>query len=82
MSMDHKFEEEIRVSAPGMRGRLRTLIEAQRFIARDMPVELAKLPRWTFALGLIDHANRTGKRRDIAAAERQLKQALSNEHWL
>jgi hypothetical protein len=80
--MDYKFEPQIDLSAPGMRGHLRTLLEAQRFIAQEMPVELAKLPRWTFALELIDHANRTGKRKDIAAAERQLKQALSNERWL
>jgi hypothetical protein len=81
-AMNHKFEIEIRVSAPGKRGRLRTLVEAHRFITNDIPAELTKLPRWTFALDLIDHASRTGKRRDIEAAGRQLKQALSNEGWL
>jgi hypothetical protein len=82
VTMTHKFDIEIRISAPGKRGRMRTLVEAHRFITNEIPAELAKLPRWTFALDLIDHAARTGKRRDIEAAGRQIKQALSNEHWL
>ena len=47
-----------------------------------MPSELGRLPRWTFAHALLLEAERTGKSRDLKAAVRQWRQALSNEKWL
>lgn len=51
-------------------------------IDREMPRELARLPRWTFARALLVEVLRTGKSRDMKTAVRQLKQALGNEKWL
>jgi hypothetical protein len=76
------FSAPIGISAAGLREQLRNLGEAKRFVEDEIPAELHKLPRWSFAEALIDHALETGKRRDLRAAERQLRQALSNEHWL
>jgi hypothetical protein len=61
---------------------VRTIDEALRLIAAELPIELRSLPRWTFARELLEVAARTGKKRDIEAATRQLRQALSNEGWL
>lgn len=77
-----QFSEPLRLSAPGRRGQLRNLEEAKRFLENELPAELGKLPRWTFAVALIRHAMASGKQRDLRAAERQLRQALSNEGWL
>lgn len=77
-----EFQQPIRLSAPGRRGHLRNLGEAKRFVENELPAELGKLPRWTFAAALIRHAIASGKQRDLRAAERQLRQALSNEGWL
>jgi hypothetical protein len=52
------------------------------FIDKNMPAELARLPRYTFARALLVEATRTGKARDLNAANRQLLQALRNERWL
>jgi len=43
---------------------------------------LARLSRWTFARALFLEVERTGKSRDMRAAVRQFRQALSNERWL
>ena len=85
--MDHghaatAFATPLRLSAPGRRSALQTLGEAKRFVENELPAELAKLPRWTFASALVKHALASGKQRDLRAAERQLRQALSNEGWL
>jgi hypothetical protein len=40
------------------------------------------MSRWTFAHALLVEALRTGKRRDLNAAFRQLRQALTNQDWL
>jgi hypothetical protein len=77
-----KLTSDIRVRAPGHRPLLSTAEQAIAFIDRDVPAELAKLPRWTFARALLVEAMHTGKSRDIKAAERQLRQALRNERWL
>jgi len=61
---------------------IRTVAEGVRLIDRSLPPELRALPRWTFARALLMEAERTKKKRDIACAVRQLKQALSNEGWL
>jgi hypothetical protein len=51
-------------------------------IDQDIPQELRTLERWTFARALLVEAERTQKKRALNLAERQLKQALTNESWL
>jgi hypothetical protein len=77
-----KLPNQVRVRAPGHRATITTLEAALGFIDRHLPEELARLPRWTFARALFLEAQRTGKSRDINAAARQFRQALSNERWL
>jgi hypothetical protein len=77
-----KLSAPVRVRAPGRRCEIASIKDALGFIDRDLPSELARLPRWTFAHALLLEAERTGKSRDLKAAVRQLRQALSNEKWL
>jgi len=77
-----KLSPEVRVRAPGHRAAITTVEAALGFIDRHLPAELARLPRWTFARALFLEAQRTGKSRDMNAAVRQFRQALSNEKWL
>jgi hypothetical protein len=70
------------VRAPGCRPALRTVDEALDMIDSELPAELARLPRWTFARALLVEAMKTGRKRDLIAAVRQVRQALSNEGWL
>ena len=77
-----KLPTSVRVRAPGRRGEIASVKDALGFIDRDLPAELARLRRWTFAHALLLEAERTGKSRDLKAAVRQLRQALSNEKWL
>jgi hypothetical protein len=72
----------IRISGSGHRHVVRTVSEALDMIADELPAELRRLPRWTFARALLEEARRTQRKRDLATAARQLKQALSNEGWL
>jgi hypothetical protein len=72
----------IRLRAPRCRPALRTVDEAIQMIDSDLPVELRRLPRWTFARALLVEAIKTGRTRDLTAAVRQVRQALSNEGWL
>ena len=51
-------------------------------IDSELPAELARLPRWTFARALLVEAMSTGRKRDLVAAARQVRQAVSNEGWL
>jgi hypothetical protein len=76
-----QLSAEIRVRGSGLPPVLRTVEQSVDFIDR-LPPELARLPRWTFARALLVEVARSGKSRDMKAAVRQLKQALSNEHWL
>jgi hypothetical protein len=76
------FPTPIRMSGAGGRSQLRNLGEAKRFVENELPTELRKQPRWTFAGALVKHALASGKQRDLRVAERQLRQALSNEKWL
>ena len=76
------FPTAIRIRARGIRPSVRTLDEALDMIDRELPVELRRLPRWTFARALIEEARRTQRKRDLITAARQLRQALSNEKWL
>lgn len=61
---------------------IQTIQEALRFIDRELPIELRRRSRWTFARELLLVADRTGRKKDIAYAFRQLKQALSNDRLL
>ena len=77
-----KLPTQVRVRAPGHRAAITTLEGALGFIDRQLPTELARLSRWTFARALFLEAQRTGKSRDMNAAVRQFRQALGNERWL
>jgi hypothetical protein len=77
-----RLPSEVHLRAPGIRSKLTTVEQAIEMIDREMPPELARLPRWTFARALLIEVLRTRKSRDMNTAVRQLKQALSNEKWL
>ena len=77
-----KLPASVRVRAPGHGAEITTVESALGFIDRRLPAELARLPRWTFARALFREVQRTGKSRDMNAAVRQFRQALSNEKWL
>jgi hypothetical protein len=72
----------IRLRASGCRPTLRTVDEALDMIDNELPAELRRLPRWTFAHALLLQAAKTGRKRDLTAAARQVRQAVSNEGWL
>ena len=74
--------ELIRIRGKGLRPTVRTVAEGIRLIDRELPIELRTLPRWSFARELLVHAATSRKKRDLIAAVRQLRQALSNEGWL
>jgi hypothetical protein len=73
---------DVHIRAPGMPPVIATVEQAIDMIDRQLPAELARLPRWTFARALLVEAARTGKSRDLNTAVRQLRQALGNEKWL
>ena len=77
-----KLLNPLPVRAPGLRIELETVEQAISFIDKNVPQELATLPRWAFARALLLEARKTRKSRDLRAAGRQLNQALSNERWL
>jgi hypothetical protein len=79
---DVKLPAEVRIRAAGLRSVVKTVEQALHTIDRELSPELARLPRWTFARALLVEAQRTQKSRDLNAAYRQFKQALSNEKWL
>ena len=72
----------IQIRAAGCRAAVHTVGEAIGLIDEELPAELRRLPRWTFARALLENAGRTRRKRDVAAAVRQLRQALSNDGWL
>jgi glutathione S-transferase len=72
----------VRVRATGKPSDIATVKQALSFVDRHVHPDLARLPRWTFARALLAEAAQTRKSRDVKAAFRQLKQALSNEKWL
>jgi ribosomal protein S7 len=74
--------ELIRIRGKGLRPTVRTVAEGIRLIDSELPIELRSLPRWSFARELLVHAATSRKKRDLIAAARQLRQALSNEGWL
>lgn len=77
-----RLPAEVRIRASGMPAKIKTAKEALGIIDHKLPAELARLPRWSFARALLVEAMRTGKSRDMNAAVRQFRQALSNENWL
>ncbi len=81
-SVSARFPEAIRLKARGLRGAVRSIDEALGLIEQELPAELRRLPRWTFAHALLLEARRTGSKRDLTKAVRQLRQALGNEGWL
>jgi hypothetical protein len=64
------------------RGEIRNIRDAARLISRELPEELKRQSRWTFAAALLKEAERTHKTRDLSCAYRQLRQALENDHML
>jgi len=50
-------------------------------IDQEVPHELRRLPRWTFARDLFEVAAHSKRKKDITAAVRQLMQAVDNEGW-
>jgi hypothetical protein len=72
----------VRLHARGCRPALRTVDEAIDMIDTELPAELRRMPRWTFARALLEEAAKTGRKRDLTAAARQVRQAVSNEGWL
>jgi glutathione S-transferase len=82
LSSEIKLPGIVRVRAIGKPREIATIKQALSFIDRHLHPDLARLPRWTFARALLVEAAVTQKSRDVKAAFRQLKQALSNEKWL
>ncbi|HEY1747861.1 MAG TPA: adenylate/guanylate cyclase domain-containing protein [Xanthobacteraceae bacterium] len=81
-SRGRKLPAPISVRSPRLRGKIDTVERACAFIDKNLPPDLAKLPRWTFARALFAEAMKTGKSRDLNTAVRQFRQALRNEKWL
>lgn len=77
-----EFPAALHIRAPGCRPVVRNATEGLHLIENELPAELRRLPRWTFARALLEEALRTRRKRDLTAAARQLRQALSNEGWL
>jgi hypothetical protein len=77
-----EFPAAVRIRAPGCRPVVRNVSEGLLLIDNELPAELRRLPRWTFARALLAEVLRTRRKRDLTAAVRQLRQALSNEGWL
>jgi hypothetical protein len=73
---------EVRVRGSGLPSVIRTVEDAIKLIDRNLPPDLVRLPRWTFARALLTEVMQTRKSRDMKAAIRQLRQALQNEKWL
>ncbi len=72
----------IRTTGHGVRPAIRTVTEGLRFIEDELPQELRRLPRWTFARELLEVAAKSRTKRDTFTAYRQLVQALGNDGLL
>jgi len=77
-----EFRTALCIRAPGCRPVVRNVTEGLLLIDNELTAELRRLSRWTFARALLEEALRTNRKRDVTAALRQLRQALSNEGWL
>ena len=76
------FPSLVRIKHRGIRAVVRNVGDALRLIELELPIELRMLPRWKFAHALLQHAERTGKKKDLSTAFRQFRQALLDEGWL
>src|SRR6185437_957644 len=76
------FPQEIRTRAKRVRPIVRTAEEAVRLIDHQLPREINRHSRWTFARALLLVAQQSGKKRDLTIAYRQFRQALSNDKLL
>jgi hypothetical protein len=76
------FPKPIRTKGGKLRPVIRSTEDAIRLIDIELPVELQKQSRWTFARELMVVAGRSGKKRDLRAAFRQVQQALRNDDLL
>ena len=74
--------DTVRLVGSAYRPVIKTVEEALRFIDRELPIELLRQSRWTFARELLIVASKSGKKRDIGHAFRQLSQALDNDRLL
>ena len=77
-----EFPAAVHIRAPRCRPVVRNVNEGLLLIDNELPAELRRLPRWTFARALLEAVLRTRRKRDLTAAVRQLRQALTNEGWL
>jgi hypothetical protein len=77
-----QFPADIRTKAVALRPTVRTTKEAIGLIDEELPAELRGRRRWVFARSLLVTAEQSGKKRDLLAAFRQIKQALRLEGWL
>ena len=77
-----EFPAAVQIRASGCRPTVRNANEALLLIDNELPAELRRLSRWTFARALLQEVLRTRRKRDLTAALRQFRQALSNEGWL
>jgi hypothetical protein len=77
-----KLPFEIRTKGGRLRPMVRTVQEAIGLIDDELSSELRSQSRWAFARQLLMVAASSNKKRDVAAAARQLRQALSNDRLL
>jgi hypothetical protein len=80
--MAQKLPFEIRTKGGGVRPAIRTVQEAIGLIDDELTAELRSQSRWTFAMELLLAAVSSNKKRDVTAAARQLRQALSSDNLL
>jgi hypothetical protein len=77
-----KLPFEIRTKGGNVRPTVRTVQEAIGLINDELASELKAQSRWKFAKELLLVAATSNKKRDIAVAARQFRQALSNDSLL
>jgi hypothetical protein len=72
----------VRTKGGRLRPVVRSVAEALRLIDEELPIELRRLRRWTFARALMEEAAQSGKKADLSRALRQFTQALANDDFL
>jgi hypothetical protein len=75
-----KLPNEIPIRGAGLPHILRSVEDGLKMID-SLPREVSELSRWRFAKALLLEALRSNKSRDLTAATRQLRQAITNERW-
>jgi len=81
-AMNNKLPAQINTTGGRIPAVVGTADEGLRLIERDPLAELRALSRWTCARDLLKVATRSGRKRDLAQATRQLRRALEHEGWL